>query len=240
MSPIPAYRVVMKFTLLLWSALLAIAPAGALEFDGLLKEINAAADATTVTAEFGFTNQSSKPVTISKTDPGCSCLTVEVANGKLQYAPGESGTVRATFDMGNLAGTVDKMVALWIDDDPLEKPSVQLNIRVHIPVLVELEPKTVKWEIGGTAQSQAIHIHMAGDQPIHVTQVTPSSDAFSCELKTLENGRKYDLIVTPKVPDAPALAIIRVENDCAIAKHRTQQAFAVMRKAPTPQTPPKP
>jgi len=224
----------MKFAVILWSAMLAIAPATSLTFDGLLKEIDAPADASTVTAEFGFTNQSDKPVTIRKTDPGCSCLTVEVANSKLIYAPGESGTIRATFDMGNLAGTIDKMVAIWIDHDPLENPSVQLNIRVHIPVLVELEPKTVKWEIGGSMQPQTIHIRMAGNKPIHLMQVTPSIDAFSCELKELVSGREYELVVTPKTPDAPALAIIRLENDCAIAKHRTQQVFAVMRKAHTP------
>ena len=57
-----------------------------------------------------------------------------------------------------------------------------------------------------------------------------SSELFACELKTLEEGKKYDLIVTPKGVDAPGMGVIRIETDCEISKHRVQQAFAVLRK----------
>jgi hypothetical protein len=36
------------------------------------------------------------------------------------------------------------------------------------------------------------------------------------------------------------LAVIRIETDCGISKHRVQQAFAVVRKPSPPQTPLKP
>jgi len=199
----------------------------------MLKEVNAPADATIVTTDFEFTNKGDKPMSITKTDPGCSCLKVEISGGKLKYAPGESGVVRATFEMGNFSGTVDKMVALWVDDDPSDKPSKQLVVRVNIPVLVAIEPKTVKWDLGGKATPQVIQIRMAGDKPIRVIAANSSSESFACEIKTLEEGRKYDLIVTPKEMNAPGMTVIRIETDCAISKHRTQQAFAVVRK-PTP------
>ena len=123
------------------------------------------------------------------------------------------------------------MVALWIDDDAADKPSTRLTVRVHIPVLVGLEPKTVKWELGAKADPQIIRIQMAEGAPIHVTGVTSSSDSFACELKTVEEGKKYDLIVTPRTLDAPGMSVIRIETDCAVSRHRTQQAFAVMRKS---------
>jgi len=203
----------------------------------MLKEVNAPADATIVTTDFEFTNKGDKPMSITKTDPGCSCLKVEISGGKLKYAPGESGVVRATFEMGNFSGTVDKMVALWVDDDPSDKPSKQLVVRVNIPVLVAIEPKTVKWDLGGKATPQVIQIRMAGDKPIRVIAANSSSESFACEIKTLEEGRKYDLIVTPKEMNAPGMTVIRIETDCAISKHRTQQAFAVVRK-PTPASKP--
>jgi hypothetical protein len=59
-------------------------------------------------------------------------------------------------------------------------------------------------------------------------------------LKTVEEGKKYDLVVTPGSIDAPGLAVIRIETDCGISKHRVQQAFAVVRKPSPPQTPLKP
>ena len=223
----------MKVALGLWLTLTAFSQAAGLEFTELLKEVNAQADVNTVTTDFNFKNTGDKPVTIAKTDPGCSCLKVEISGGKLKYAPGESGVVRTTFDMGNFSGTVDKMIALWIDNDPASKPSTTLTVRVHIPVLVALEPKTVKWDLGGKADPQTIQIRMAEGKSIRVTGVKSSSPAFSCEVKALEEGKKYDLIVTPLDIKTPGISVFRIETDCEISKHRVQQAFAVVRK-PSP------
>jgi len=225
----------MKFVIGIWLGIAALVQGAGLEFTELLKEVNAAADAATLTVDFNFTNKGDKPVTITKSDPGCSCLKLQISGGKLKYAPGESGVVRATFEMGNFSGTVDKVVALWIDNDPADHPSMKLTVRVHIPVLVALEPKTVKWDIGAKPAPQTIQIRMAEGKPIRVTGVKSSSDAFSCELKTLEEGKKYDLVVTPLAMDVPGMSVIRIETDSEVSKHKVQQAFAVVRKS-TPTT----
>lgn len=230
----------MRVGIFTWLVLAVFTQAGGLEFTETLKEVDAGADATLVTTEFSFTNKGDKPASITKSDSGCSCLKIEISGGKLKYAPGESGVVRATFEMGNFSGTVDKMVALWIDDDPVDNPSTRLTVRVHIPVLVGLEPKTLKWDLGAKADPQIIRIQMAEGESIRVTGVSSSSESFACELKTVEKGEKYDLIVTPRNIDTPGMTVIRVETDCAISKHRVQQAFAVVRKPSPPQTPVKP
>jgi hypothetical protein len=212
-------------------ALIAVEHAAGLDFPQTLKEIHAPADAKKITADFEFTNRSAKPVKVVKYDAACSCMAVKIQNGKLDYAPDESGVVRTEFDMGNFSGTVDKVVALWLDDDPADKPSVNLTVRVHIPVLVSLEPKTVKWELNGAAVPQTIRITMNDKKPIHVTSVKSSSPAFQSELKTIEEGKLYDLIVTPTEIGTPGLGIFRIETDCALQRHRIQQAFAVVRKS---------
>lgn len=221
----------MKFAFGIWLVLAAIMQAAGLEFDSMSKEVHAPVDAATVTADFKFTNKGSKPVTITKSDPGCSCLSVQISGGKLKYAPGESGVVRATFDMGNFSGEVDKVIALWLDKDPPDKPSTKLTVRVHIPVLISLEPKTLAWVIGGKADSKTIKIRMADGEKIKVTGVTSSSPTFKYEVKTVEEGREYDLVVTPTAVDAPAIGVLRVETDCKFEKHKTQQGFGVVRKA---------
>lgn len=225
----------MKLALGIWLTLAALVQGAGLEFTELLKEVNAAADAATLTVDFNFTNKSDKPVTIAKSDPGCSCLKIQISGGKLKYAPGESGVVRGTFEMGNFAGTVDKVVALWIDDDPADHPSVKLTVRVHIPVLVGVEPKTVKWDLGAKPDPQTIQVRMAEGKLIRVTGVKSSSEAFTCELKTVEEGKNYEVVVTPRVINTPGMGVIRIETDCEISKHKVQQAFAVVRK-PTPTT----
>lgn len=220
----------MKIAIAIWLALAAFTHAAGLEFERLLEEVKAPADASTVTADFKFTNKGGKPVTISKSDPGCSCLKVQISGGKLQYAPGESGTVRATFDVGNFSGTVDKAIGLWLDTATGDKPSMVLTVRIHIPVLIALEPKTVTWDVGGKPEPKTISIRMAEGQTIRVLGAKCSSPIFDHELKTIEEGKKYDLVITPKAADSPGMGVIRIETDCPLSKHRVQQAFAVVRK----------
>lgn len=222
----------MKIAIGIWLALMVLVQAG-LDFPATLKEIHAPADAKIVTADFEFTNRSAKAVTVAKVDPTCSCISVKIKDGKLRYAPGESGLIRTEFDMGNFSGTVDKVVAVWLENDPVDKPSVALTVRVHIPVLVSLDPKTLKWDLGGKGEPQAIRITMKHANPIHITGVNSSSEAFKLDLKTLKDGESYELLVTPEDIHTPGLAVLRIETDCGISKHRIQQAFAVIRK-PTP------
>ncbi|MES2438293.1 MAG: DUF1573 domain-containing protein [Verrucomicrobiota bacterium] len=204
--------------------------AAGLEFPERLKEIHATAQDSTVTVDFNFTNKGDRPVTIAKCDPSCSCMKVQISGGKLKYAPGESGVVRATMELGNLTGTQEKTIGLWLEKDPANRPSVKLDVRVRIPVLVSLEPKSVVWSIGAEPETKTIRIVMAEGNPIRVTRVSGTSDAVRYELKTVEEGRKYELFVTPLETKTPVMSAIRIETDCKIAKHRVQQAFAQIRK----------
>jgi hypothetical protein len=220
----------MKTIIRLWLALAAVVHAAGLHFPETLKEIHAPVDATKVTALFEFTNRGDKPVSVRKYDAACSCMGLHIKDSKLRYAPGEAGVIRADFEMGNFSGTVDKVVAIWLDDDPESAPSVKLTVRVHIPVMVVVEPKTVSWQIGGEATPQSIRITMNDQRPIHVKAVTSSSPAFSTQLKTIEDGRLYELVVTPTKIGTPGMGILRIETDAAQEKNRLQQAFAVVRK----------
>ncbi len=230
----------MKQAIGIWFALAALAQAVTLEFKEMSKEINAPPDVLNVTADFEFTNTSDKPITITKSDPGCSCVAIQVSEGKLRYGPGESGTLRAKFDMTNFSGTVDKMILLYLNDDPADKPSQVLKLKVNIPVLVGVEPKTVKWNLGAKAEPQTIQIKMLEGQTIQVTAIKSSSDAFACELKTVAAGKHYELVVTPRDMNAPGIGVFRIETDCKVQKHRVQQAFGVVRKPTAAETAVKP
>lgn len=217
----------------LWLSAALLSHAAGLDFPKASQEINAPADVASVTADFEFSNKSDRPVQIIKSDPGCTCVAVEISNGKLRYEPGESGLIRAKFEMANFSGSVDKVIALWLDQDPAEAPSTILKLRVNIPVLIAVEPKTVKWDIGGKGEPKTIEIKIIEGQTIRVTDVKCSSSEFTSELKTVTEGKHYQLIVTPGNVNSPGIGVIRIETDCPLPKHKTQQAFAVVRK-PSP------
>ena len=142
--------------------------------------------------------------------------------------------------MGNFSGAVDKMVALWLDDDPADKPSDAAHRPGSHPGAGRHGAENL--EVGPRRQRPSPRSSRSGwpkGKPIHVTGVKSSSESFASEMKTVEEGKKYDLVVTPLAIDTPGLGVIRIETDCAVSKHRIQQAFAVVRK-PTPQIAAKP
>lgn len=223
----------MKATSIILLALAQLA-AAQLEFDSTLKEIQTTPNATTASADFSFTNKGNAPVNIKNVDPDCSCLGVEVKDGKLTYAPGESGSIRATFKMGNSIGTVEQTVAIWLDGDPKEKPSVNLSVRIHIPELVSLDTKSLKWKVGGDTKSQSIQVTMHHTDPIHVTQISSASQDFNLELITHQKGSRYEVVVTPKDVSKSGMALIRIETDCTVSKQKVHQAYVMVLKPESP------
>jgi hypothetical protein len=201
-----------------------------LSFAQTLLELSVAADAKTTVADFAFVNHTADSVVIDRVEKTCTCLSVQVSGGKLQYAPGEKGVIRATFELDNLVGEVEKSLTLFLAGDPADKPSHTLAVRVRIPVLVNMSDKTLKWSVGGKPERQKIDIEMVHTKPIRVLSTQCSMDGINLELKTIEDGHRYELWVTPASTAAPMLALIRLETDCEIPRHRVHQVFALIRR----------
>ncbi len=204
--------------------------AAELKFETNLKELKVAADETKVVTEFPFKNESSEEVEIVEYTAGCSCLTASISPaGKLKYKPGEGGIIRSEFELSALAGTVDKAVAIRLNGDPKDQPSVVLTTRIHIPVLVEMEPKTLFWNIGEEAKPKSVILTMKHDEPIKVLKLSGADRRFSQELKTIEEGKKYEIVVTPATTNNVAMGVVHIETDCKLQRHRSHRVFMVVR-----------
>jgi len=219
-------------TSLLAMASCVVAVRAGLTFEKTLMEFHPKADQTHLTADFAFRNDGDKPVRIAKYDAACACMNVGVSNGKLDYAPGESGVIRAVFRLAGYYGTTDRVIALWMDGDAPSEPSSRLTVRAHIPQLVRIEPKTLSWELNQDPAPQSLMVEMDPDKKIHVTGTQVTSANFTVELKTHEEGRKYEVVVTPKSTASPAITAIRIDTDSDVETQRSQTAFGVVRNPP--------
>jgi hypothetical protein len=199
-----------------------------LKFETPVIDTDAGINDETLVREYKFTNAGTKPVKITQADAGCTCLAVEVAAGKFTYAPGETGTLRATFQIGNFQGTVEKPIYLWLEGDREESPSASVMLRVHIPVIIALEPKTLKWDVNSPAEKKTIDVKIAHVKPIRITSVSTSNESFTTELVTVKEGEHYRIEVTPKGTATAGLCIVRIETDTDVEKQRVQQGFAVI------------
>jgi hypothetical protein len=211
------------------AATAAVGPAPAvdgLRFERTVVAVEVAADAREAVTDFPFTNGGGKVVTIREVEKDCDCAEVQISNGKLSYAPGEAGIIRARFRLDNLVGTVEKSFQLFLEGDRPDQPTHLLVARIQIPVLIELSAKTVDWTVGGKPEPRTVEVRVTHDQPIHLRNAVSSRDDLRVTLKTVEDGRRYELLLEPSAVDQPGLALIRLETDSTIPRWKLLQVFA--------------
>jgi hypothetical protein len=198
------------------------APSGlAFAFEKTRLDFKVAVDQETVEASFPFKNVSGKQVKVIEVHSNCGCVRAET--DKKVYAPGESGVVEAVFRVGSFEGKIQKTVSLQTDLPGILLPP--LVVGIDIPTVMEITPPLTEWVLGEPPVTREIAIDISYPEPVNLVKVGTSRANFQHELVTVEPGRKYKLLVTPQSTDAIQLAVLRIETDCPVQKHRTKMAF---------------
>jgi hypothetical protein len=216
----------MKSFAFIFFALTAILHAGSVKFEKDLYEAHAGIKEELITREFKFTNASEKTIKIRDADAGCTCVAVEFLAGKTTYAAGESGVMRVAFKVENAQGTVDKKVLVWLEGDPDEEPSSQVTFRIQIPTAIALEPKTLSWDLNSKPEPKSIRVKIDYEKPVHIKKISVSNENYTSEIIPVEEGKAYDVRITPKSTTTPGLCLIGIETDIDIDKFQRQQGFA--------------
>jgi len=209
---------------------------GAIQFEATTVSVKAGPEDESAEIDFKFSNTGDEQVIMSRIETNCDCLSVKVSGGtqlpddRRRYKPGESGIVRGTFKTGNSTGTAEQVVAIWVEGDPKDKPSIQLVGKIEIPQLVLMEPKVLRWELGSELTTKRLTVTMDPKQPIKITGMDCSSKQFHAELKTLEEGKRYEVLVTPLDTKAPGIGVVQVDTDCSVEKQRRQQSFVMVQR----------
>lgn len=195
-------------------------------------ELTVDPDAKMVTVPYYFENKTDRTISIARYDSACSCLSAKVKGDKLSYKPGEKGEMKIDFELGNFSGLVEKTVLLWTTDDADESPSTVLTVALTIPVLFEVNPKTVFWDQNGEKTSQVIRLTVNNPDPIRILSHAGTNANFVYELKTIREGREYELVVKPKDLSKPAFGMIKLATDSMIPRYQRQMAFVCVRRQP--------
>ncbi len=204
-------------------------------FENKLVKTTAAPDAKVVKVEFPFTVKG-EATKITGYDAPCTCLAARVeptnkdGSAKLVWQPGESGKIVAKFDMGNFKGTVDKGIVLNTDQ---KGEAHELILRVTIPVLLEIDPPTQKWELDGKGGERVFNLTVQGDEKVEIIENSgTNNEIFPYTFETLEPGRKYRVTVKPSSVAEPGFGMIRVKTDSDNPKYQNAQMFLVIKKKP--------
>lgn len=171
-----------------------------------------------VVATFPFTNSGKNPVTITSLKTSCDCTTASLA--RYTYAPGEGGSITATFTIGGRTGTQTKTILVQTTDET--EGTVLLTMQVHLPEVLTLTPRYVSWPVGGEREAKSVILRVEHpNTPVKVLLVRSSSPVLVAELKTVEEGNKYLVTLTPNETDRALSARITVETDWPKDKPRS-------------------
>jgi hypothetical protein len=199
------------FTFVLISAAAACAQ---LSLESRLQEFRPAASEVEVAAHFKFKNIGSEPITITKVKTSCGCTTATFE--KNTYDPGERGEIVARIAFGSRSGLQEKLITVETTDR--KEPKVMLTLRVHIPETIQVKPTFLFWPRTQTAaagfEPKAINLTAAEGYEVKDLKATTSDPNVNIEVKTLEMGKTYQLLVSPKSGHSPGSAIIKIQvND---------------------------
>ena len=196
----------------------------ALEWKTRTLDFTTAPFQTTQDATFGFTNTGRKPVTILEVESNCDCL--EAAADQRIYAPGATGVIRASFHVGDRLGLYERLIKVVTDENP---EPVRLRVRIEVPELVTLAPRSVAWKLQEPALEKAVDLVVRPGLAINFTRVQPTSGDFTARLETIEAGRHYRVYLQPPRTAEPANAAFRIFGRAATGQDIVVSAYGNVR-----------
>jgi len=196
----------------------------ALEWKTLTLTFTTAPFQATQEAVFSFTNTGPKPVRILDVESNCDCL--DAAADRQVYAPGESGVIKTNFTVGDRLGLYERRIKIVTDESP---EPVRLLVRIEVPELVTLTPRSVAWRLHEPAAEKAVDLEVIPGVKIEFTRVQPTSGNFDAHLETIEAGRRYRVHLKPPGTAQPANAAFRIFGRAASGQDVIVSAYGNVR-----------
>lgn len=185
----------------------AVAPARAgLTWEKERIELHPAIGENVIRTGYSFKNTGTEPVSVIAIKPSCGCVATNLE--KFEYAPGESGLLKVTFDaeMDKDEPSQERTIKIITSDAPDQPKVLQLGVRVH--EAVKVSPEGVVWPHGQPGKPKEVVVKAGVDvQSINLVQ-TGENDNFAVDLKREGEGESYRMTITPKNTDAPSYATL--------------------------------
>ncbi len=184
-------------------------------------------DHVNLTAEIGqevartsypFTNDGTSSISVLAVKPSCGCVATSLE--KLEYAPGERGEIKVTFDLDMDKGQLvqDRTIQVITSDAPDSPKTLQLKVTAR--EAVEVSPETLVWKQGKPSKPKEAVVKAApGIKAIDLVQTAQNSN-FSVEVRAEKKGQIYRLKITPKNTDIPCEATVNFDVKSPSFEHR--------------------
>lgn len=154
---------------------------GALKFDTMAVDAGRFAEGDVANVEFPFTNVSDRTVRINRVRTSCGCT---ASTGNVEtIGPGESSSIKASFDTRGRSGRQTSTVTVETDDPAQAHYPLRLALDIVQEVFVTnhlIDMGVLRPGEGATGEFTIVSLL---DKPLQVNKVTPSNEIIKVELK---------------------------------------------------------
>ena len=182
--------------------------------------------------DFVFTNVGSAALEVSGVYPSCGCTTAGVWSRRVE--PGQTGVIPLQFNSSRFMGPVVK-TANVICNDPIQ-PQIALQIKGTIWKPIEVRPQTAVLNaiVGADSNPPAtVSIVSSLEQPLVLSDPEVHGGPFNVQLKTIQPGKEFQLIISPVPPLATGnvQGTILLKTSCSNMPTLTVTALAIVQPA---------
>ena len=196
---------IVTFTL---SILLCASARAELKWEQTQLELHPAVGDKEAVGHFKYKNAGNTPIHFKSVHSSCGCTTAQ--SQKDQVAPGDSGEITATFNIGDRTGTQVKSVTVETDD-PAHATTV-LTLKSVIPQMLEVQPSLVYWQGGEAPKAKTVSVKAGKDFPVKEIKVTPVSTDFQVKVNKVGEG-EFKIEVQPRDTTRPVAATFAIQPD---------------------------
>jgi len=199
--------------------------APAARFDNTDIKATAAPGADVVDFCYHFTNTGDIPLVVEEFVQSCGCMKGEWDGIPVQ--PGATGKINAKLLTKGLRGKVRKSLHVKF----IASGAVELTGEVEIPEALLYSERTLHWTVSESPQPKQVDIIIQSKTPLRVLSVSNNDPTFSCELKTIEAGQRYQIVITPQETKTARVCVMQVRTDSKDPRDALQGLFAIVENA---------
>ena len=160
-----------------------------LKFEKLVYDFGEVGPSTKQKGEFKFTNIGEGLLKIIKVGKCCGIVT---RLDKMEYAPGESGTLKVEWDSGPQESTMARKIVVHSNDP--NTPAANLTIKAKVVLQIDWKPKRLKLFLDEeNAGCSKITISSVDNQPFSITDFKSTGDSITADYDPSVKATKYVL-----------------------------------------------
>ena len=145
------------------------------------------------TGQIKFTNTGEALLKITKVARCCGVVT---KLGKMEYEPGESGTLKVEWNSGPRQSTMRRKLTIHSNDP--KTPQTILNLKAKVVLQVDWEPKSLRLFLDKeNAGCPKITIKSLDNQPFSILQFKSTADCITADFDSSVEATKF--ILEPSV-----------------------------------------